>query len=111
MALICWKIYTLWKKRRFNRVIEFEKVKDLSEEKSSLRILFPVPFSNNMHYIGDPVCTIDLIGFMKGDPTIILPFCNHLFHARCIDEWFKSRPNEKRCPNCNYSLEGYTIHL
>ena len=49
-------------------------------------LLLPIPFRSDLNFNGDSICTIDLIGFNNGDPTIITPTCNHIFHPKCINE-------------------------
>lgn len=29
-----------------------------------------------------------------------LPLCNHIFHKRCIDKWFKQDKKNMKCPIC-----------
>ena len=101
-GIIC---YLIHKKRRERSVRELNLNTEKSpKEKAYTNILLCVPFQNNMHFAGDSICSIDLIKFNNGDPVILTPFCNHVFHPACIDEWLKSNRDEKRCPNCNSSL-------
>lgn len=72
--------------------------------------LFPTPFSHNLSFLGDPICTIDINGFRLGDPVIITP-CFHIFHPICINEWLNSIQRERRCPNCNFEMRNIKIHL
>ncbi|KAK7392296.1 hypothetical protein VNO78_20730 [Psophocarpus tetragonolobus] len=42
-------------------------------------------------------CTICLYEFNHGEEGRVLPNCNHVFHAHCVDTWFRSHSN---CPLC-----------
>lgn len=46
-------------------------------------------------------CVICLYEFKEGVRVRILPKCNHSFHVKCIDLWFKSHFS---CPTCRQSL-------
>ena len=47
-------------------------------------------------------CSICLEAYKLTEYIRILPKCNHLFHKKCIDKWFRSKSN-KFCPICNCS--------
>ena len=36
----------------------------------------------------NPFCTICMKGYKVGSQVKMLPSCCHLFHAKCIDQWF-----------------------
>lgn len=94
-----------------NRPAEIKFQPPESEKKNNFNPnLFPIRFSHNLAFIGDPICTIDISGFKIGDPVIITP-CMHIFHVLCINEWLNSIQREKRCPNCNFEMSKFIIHL
>ncbi|MDA9846586.1 E3 ubiquitin protein ligase [Flavobacteriaceae bacterium] len=45
----------------------------------------------------EEICTICIEEFKEGDIIRTL-HCNHIFHKKCIDEWFDKK---EVCPNCN----------
>ncbi|KAJ9550311.1 hypothetical protein OSB04_014356 [Centaurea solstitialis] len=52
-------------------------------------------------------CAVCLNMFEDGQMIRVLPNCNHLFHAECIDKWLGSRST---CPICRHEVEpGPTI--
>ncbi|KAI3694728.1 hypothetical protein L1987_77698 [Smallanthus sonchifolius] len=42
-------------------------------------------------------CSICLELFNQGEICRVLPVCDHVFHARCVDKWLMKVPN---CPIC-----------
>ncbi|KAK9059511.1 hypothetical protein SSX86_020215 [Deinandra increscens subsp. villosa] len=42
-------------------------------------------------------CSICLEGFNEGEICRVIPVCDHVFHARCVDRWLTKVPN---CPIC-----------
>jgi hypothetical protein len=48
-------------------------------------------------------CVICFEEYQKGVPIKKIPICNHLFHSKCIDNWFKSKIEDEvhKCPLCN----------
>lgn len=49
---------------------------------------------------GDESCTICIEEFKTGEMVRTLQ-CNHIFHEKCIGEWFEKK---EVCPNCNQPL-------
>ena len=45
-------------------------------------------------------CVICLENFIAGESCQILPLCNHLFHAYCIELWLKDNATCPVCRNC-----------
>ena len=70
----------------------------------------PVGFDPGLNFIGDSLCSIDLVGFSRGEMVILTP-CHHIFHPECILEWMNRDISEKRCPNCNNSLAHINFQL
>ena len=91
-------------------VIVHDKNFQISEMKVFSPNCFPVKFDSNLNFIGDPLCTIDILGFKKGDMVIVTP-CSHIFHPECIKEWINANTIEKRCPNCNFNFEAIKFHF
>ena len=46
------------------------------------------------------ICTICISDYSKGDMVHELP-CKHVFHAQCIEEWIKYKPE---CPLCKNAV-------
>ncbi|KAI9186578.1 hypothetical protein LWI28_018741 [Acer negundo] len=46
-------------------------------------------------------CSICLDDYKEGDFCRVFPFCNHMFHLKCIDLWLKNRLT---CPICRKRL-------
>ncbi|CAI9779660.1 unnamed protein product [Fraxinus pennsylvanica] len=47
-------------------------------------------------------CAICLESFIEGDDCKILPSCQHLFHANCVDQWLGRKLN---CPTCRTRVD------
>ena len=47
----------------------------------------------------EPNCTVCLDDFNPGEEVRITR-CNHAFHNRCIQPWFRQNPGHETCPNC-----------
>ncbi|GAV63876.1 zf-RING_2 domain-containing protein [Cephalotus follicularis] len=45
-------------------------------------------------------CSICLADYKGVDMLRLLPDCNHLFHAKCVDQWLRLHPT---CPVCRTS--------
>lgn len=45
-------------------------------------------------------CSICLADYKNSDMLRLLPDCNHLFHAKCVDPWLRLHPS---CPVCRTS--------
>ena len=94
-------------RRRRQKAIRAIEMHDKSLDKSSLKIdtydCYLLKFNKNLKFIGEPVCTIDITGFKRGDLILITP-CHHIFHSNCIFEWINANPGGKRCPMCNFNL-------
>lgn len=61
--------------------------------------------------VGDKMCAIDLVDFVKGDDIVLTP-CKHGFHPECLKEWLESLSNpDKVCPCCKESLKEFNIRL
>lgn len=46
-------------------------------------------------------CAICLEDFKMGEKCRLLPFCNHSFHAECVDSWLLRNPI---CPVCRTAV-------
>jgi hypothetical protein len=51
-------------------------------------------------------CVICLSKYENGEKAIIIP-CTHLFHSKCIQDWFKS---QNTCPICKYKIDRDSIN-
>ena len=60
------------------------------------------PFLQMQHKKQLDTCTICLHWMPIGCKLVVLP-CWHIFHEKCIADWFK---NKKKCPNCNERIDG-----
>ena len=49
-------------------------------------------------------CSICKEKFQEGEYKRILPYCCHIYHKKCIDNWLK-RDNNRSCPLCRKSFE------
>lgn len=45
------------------------------------------------------ICTICFEQYIIGEYYRILPNCQHIYHKKCIDKWFK-KDKDMKCPNC-----------
>jgi hypothetical protein len=58
----------------------------------------------------DKICTICHNNFKKNNKIFQLHNCNHQFHYKCIEKWFKSLSNNftniRSCPLCRSSTES-----
>ena len=59
---------------------------------------------NDKLIINKNKCSICLENYKINEYKRILPSCNHCFHKKCIDKWFKEN-DSKECPicRCNYN--------
>lgn len=53
----------------------------------------------------DDECAVCLDSYNVGDKCRLLPFCNHKFHAHCVDLWLLSTPT---CPLCRTTTTSTT---
>ncbi|KAF8390388.1 hypothetical protein HHK36_024914 [Tetracentron sinense] len=54
--------------------------------------------------VSSPVdCAVCLENFNMGDKCRLLPICNHIFHAQCVDSWLLKKPI---CPICRTSANS-----
>jgi hypothetical protein len=53
-----------------------------------------------------PECVICFEEFSIGAPVRKIPVCQHVFHSKCIDEWFhaKLQDSTHKCPLCNADI-------
>ncbi|XP_027938273.1 RING-H2 finger protein ATL5-like [Vigna unguiculata] len=71
----------------------------------SLKFLPIFTYSSNTHRsLHD--CAVYLSEFTDGQQCRVLPNCNHVFHAHCIDAWFTSHSN---CPLCRITVHRHAI--
>ena len=51
-------------------------------------------------------CVICFEEYQKGVTIKKIPICNHLFHSKCINSWFKSKIEDAvhKCPLCNAEI-------
>ncbi|KAK9056533.1 hypothetical protein SSX86_023895 [Deinandra increscens subsp. villosa] len=59
--------------------------------------------SKKDHHDVEVECSVCLCELEQGEKTRILPKCNHVFHAECIDMWFHSHST---CPVCRNLVSG-----
>eukprot|EP00803_Ostreobium_quekettii_P003559 evm.model.scf_2626EXC.3 EVM.evm.TU.scf_2626EXC.3 scf_2626EXC:12140-15090(-) len=52
-------------------------------------------------------CPICLQDYRKGDKLTVLPQCRHVYHARCITRWLRSRGD---CPICRAFVKDELRH-
>ena len=89
---------------------------DQNLERANMRIILrecsPVKFTSKLKFLGDPICSIDILEFNRGDMVFFTP-CQHIFHPVCLTVWMNAcvNANEKRCPNCNYSFRDIHFKL
>jgi hypothetical protein len=55
--------------------------------------------------INDEKCAICLENFKVNQYIRKLPFCSHIYHKKCIDNWLKKDDN-KSCPLCKKSYQN-----
>jgi len=48
-----------------------------------------------------PTCCVCLSDIVLNEETLLLP-CGHMFHPKCINDWFK---NNNTCPVCRFELK------
>ena len=53
-----------------------------------------------------PECVICFEEFLVGAPVRKIPICQHVFHSKCIDEWFRAKLQDltHKCPLCNADI-------
>ena len=56
-------------------------------------------YSIKCDFIDETECPICFWEYKSGDEMYISP-CNHVFHHKCIEDWFKRK---LECPNCRYT--------
>ena len=76
---------------RVNKLIE------LIEEK---------PYEKKLDPFKLPECVICFEEFQLGVPVRKIPICSHVFHSKCIDEWFMAKMVDinHKCPLCNADI-------
>lgn len=55
-------------------------------------------------------CSICLDAISENQDTYSLS-CDHLFHTKCIMDWFRSRSSSGNCPLCNDNPNSETIYF
>lgn len=55
------------------------------------------PFQYSGTSASDDDCSICLEYFNEGEICRVIPVCDHVFHAKCVDKWLMKVPN---CPIC-----------
>lgn len=86
-----------------NDDLESKFLKDLGLEKVDLQDILPKSkrlVNNNDLEITNDICGICREEY-KLNEYIRKLNCNHIFHKKCIDKWFKNNSN---CPNCRHDL-------
>nr|KAJ0193248.1 hypothetical protein LSAT_V11C800415410 [Lactuca sativa] len=58
---------------------------------------FQYPAADKSTAAASDDCSICLEYFNEGEICRVLPVCDHVFHARCVDKWLTKVPN---CPIC-----------
>ena len=64
--------------------------------------------SHNSHNSHNSQCSICLDTIGEDQDTYSLS-CDHLFHTKCIMDWFRSRSSSGNCPLCNDTPISETI--
>ncbi|CAI9116729.1 OLC1v1017958C1 [Oldenlandia corymbosa var. corymbosa] len=54
------------------------------------------------HNLGHDTCAICLDYLQNGELCRVLPACNHVFHAECLDPWLAK---QLTCPTCRAPFE------
>lgn len=72
-------------------------IKELTGIDQSVLRSIPVVDFNSKDFKYGVECVVCLSELVEGDKTRVLPMCNHLFHADCIDSWLRSHST---CPIC-----------
>ena len=87
-----------------NESYEQKKEKKMMDNiKKNLLIKFPPEkYNKNLNCFGN-CCTICLDKF-ENEVKVIKLTCMHIFHAKCLIEWYKKGYIEVKCPNCNTKL-------
>jgi hypothetical protein len=67
--------------------------------------LLPKNKVNDINKLDEKKCVICLEYFVNGDVLTTIP-CFHLFHPKCINEWFKSK---NTCPICKTKINEENI--
>ena len=52
---------------------------------------------------GEAQCAVCLEAFMAGDRCMVLPRCEHGFHAECVGSWLRK---SRLCPICRAEVAG-----
>ncbi|KAK9056529.1 hypothetical protein SSX86_023891 [Deinandra increscens subsp. villosa] len=65
-------------------------------------------FDSKDHHHVEVECSVCLCELEQGDKTRVLPKCNHVFHAECIDMWFHSHST---CPVCRNLVSEETKEI
>jgi hypothetical protein len=67
--------------------------------------LLPKNKVNDINKLDEKKCVICLEYFVNGDVLTTIP-CFHVFHPKCINEWFK---NKNTCPICKTKISKEII--
>ena len=67
--------------------------------------LLPKNKVNDINKLDEKKCEICLEYFVNGDVLTTIP-CFHVFHPKCINEWFK---NKNTCPICKTKISKEII--
>lgn len=73
--------------------------------KKSILNLLPTNKVNDISKLDEKKCIICLEYFVNGEVLTTIP-CFHLFHPKCINEWFK---NQNICPICKTKISDEVI--
>jgi hypothetical protein len=64
------------------------------------------PYDKGIDQFKQAECVICFEEFQQGVSVRKIPICQHVFHSKCIDEWFKAKLQEanQKCPLCNADI-------
>lgn len=79
------------------RQSNYQKISDITKHlKKAIKITINDPI------IGES-CAICMDAYQPKEYKRVLEKCNHCFHKKCIDKWFKRNPKHMTCPICRAS--------
>ncbi|GJZ69438.1 RING-H2 finger protein ATL52-like protein [Tanacetum coccineum] len=72
-------------------------------DEKTLKIIPIIAYKGNEDNQCENECAVCLGDLEDGDMVRLLPICKHLFHVKCIDEWFVGHTS---CPVCRVPVVG-----
>ena len=73
-------------------------IRESSKNKKGLGPYYRIKENDSLIKNND-TCSICLENYKKGTYKRMLS-CNHIFHKKCVDKWFKNGSNGNTCPVC-----------